>query len=106
MVYFLQSVAPNFDIQSASNFGEVQYIFAEGEGRCSVFSTEAYCDEIANKMQDFGFSNKDFFALTGGVVAVSLALAVMVQEFPQVDVLIYSVRDGGYVHRIIRGYDE
>jgi len=101
MVYFLQCVSPNFDVKSASRFGEIQYIFKDGEGRCSVFSTRAYCDEIVSKLHAQKFDENDYFALTGGVVAVSLALTAIVEEFVTVNVLIYSVRDGSYVHRIV-----
>lgn len=105
MVYFLQEVSSNFDIQSANKFGEIRYVFKEGENRCSVFFTEAFSDEIIDKFIHLEFSENDYFVLTGGVVAISLTLAAIIQHFHEVSVLIYSVRDNAYVPRVIACYE-
>jgi hypothetical protein len=81
--------------EQLTRFGDVEYIFKEGESRPSVFDGERFSSEVYDRlnMSSFSFS-QDFVVASGGINAVihliGAATALAVER--EIDLLAYPIR--------------
>lgn len=91
------------DIKDAEAFGAVAYLFAAGEQRPSIFS-EGFQQEIQRRFEALHFNaEEDFFVLTGYQIALTVAVAVLVRAYGEVELLAYHAPSHSYTEIHVGG---
>ena len=95
-VFFIDG-ARNFDTNDAERFGNTVFLSTFA----SPLNPEAYMQNCVHELDTHGFDvDRDFIALTGRTLQVSLFLAAVTRTWEaQVKLLIFDARNGQYIER-------
>lgn len=86
-----------FDVTPAEEFGRVEYVFDDDS--VSPFS-QSVTDDIARRLRDANFDpERDYIALTGPTIMVSLLVGVAMSSWPSIRTLLFDARKEGYRER-------
>lgn len=94
------------DSSAARDYGEVVYIFDADTRRCSAFRTANFGVAVLERLQDMQYDPLvDCVCLSGSLLAVGTALAVIAQVHSKFNVLLFNSVDGKYVLRTFNADD-
>lgn len=92
----------SIDISAAREFGDIRYLFENGEKRPSVYATEKYSSELIRRLKDRKYNPEiDLIVLVGSLIPVTLLVAQLTKEFGSVPVLMYDTHERKYVERVV-----
>jgi hypothetical protein len=95
----------NFDVSGAEVYGDLVYVFPQGEGRSSIWS-EAFVQEIKQRLAEMRYDAKvDYFVVAGKMVPLVTMIGVLLELYGHVRVLFYSSTDRYYVPRTLGAHD-
>lgn len=104
-VFILEPPKNNIDISRASEFGEIEFIFATGERRPSVFDTDVYSKQVLKILDEKNFEpGCDCFCVVGSFIKLITAVAAMIHKFKSINVLFYNALENEYVLRPIGSF--
>ncbi len=99
-VFFIERPKPSLDIEPAKKFGEISFVFNEGDRRASVFDSESYGRSIVNRLREVEFNPQlDLLCISGKMVPVCIATAAIISAYDTVQVLLYNASLADYVKR-------
>lgn len=97
---FLPVLSSRFNLDAAKSYGEVVYLLRTESA--SPFQTDSLIGEFIEKLRADRFDPvRDFVAITGPQIFCSLLLAVVVQVYRRVRVLLFHASSSRYVERIL-----
>jgi len=101
-VFLLEATRSNIDTTKAASFGEIKYIFEQGDRRSSVFETRAYEVAIEERLNALGFDPaRDIVCIAGRIVCVAVLFAVLTRLFGRFNILMFDAHDECYVMRTV-----
>ncbi len=104
-VFILEPPKNNIDISNASEFGTVEFIFASGDRRPSVFDTCDYSKQVMKILKEKNFEpDCDCFCVVGSFIKLITAVSAMILEFKSINVLFYNALENEYVLRPIGSF--
>jgi hypothetical protein len=87
------------DISALRGYGEVEYIFAPGEARPSVWQLE-FSALLAEKLEDIGFDPaNDFIAFTGRLIPMMMLSSAVHRQYGSFFALLFDAGTQTYVER-------
>ena len=96
---FLAEQNARYDIEPAKVFGEIVYL----TDSVNPFNTQACALQLVEELEREHFnSDKDFICMTGQTITLAIFLAVLVQAFGTVRMLIFDARHGNYRERVTK----
>lgn len=87
-----QELVPRFDLTSASEYGEIEFLLSPSAG---PFSPESILSELREKLADF--TDDDHLLLIGNPVLIGLASAIASDMAGIVNFLQWSGKDQKYI---------
>ena len=101
-VLLLEMTRSNIDTSKAEPFGEIYYIFTQGDRRSSVFDTTAYEQAIEARLNELQFdADKDIVCIAGKIVCIAVLCAVLSRKYGQFNILMFDAHDERYVMRTV-----
>jgi hypothetical protein len=99
-VFVIERPKPGLDISKAAEYGEIVHIFHEGDGRCSVFDSDKFCQRIIERLQELRFDpDRDSICVVGSMILVVLLVVAAQAEWCHTTFLFYSASESRYVKR-------
>lgn len=96
----------NFDLTPAMVFGEVVFLFERTGERTSIWS-EDFSSCVLDKLEEINYDpDIDFIVVSGAIVTLSLAIAVIAADYGVIKLLLYHSAEAGYVSRKITCEEE
>jgi len=93
------------DVSAAEEFGDITYVFGQGERRVSIWNT-LFAEHTVASMENVGFDpTTDCFAVVGHLVPLTLALIALLKKHQAVNILLYSAIDRCYLERTVNVND-
>jgi hypothetical protein len=101
-VFLLEPTQSNIDVSSAAEFGELTYLFKQGDARCSVFDTERYTARLKSRLQAACFDqHEDVICIAGKIACVAALCACVAGEYGAFSILLFDAHDEVYVKRTL-----
>ncbi len=95
-VFMVEAPRQDFDLTKARSFGNVVTLFETTRGK--VFDVEQYARLLLGHLEAQQYDSKsDYLVMTGGLLPVGIALAVLTARFRQVKLLVWNTTRGEYV---------
>jgi len=98
-VYVLEPT--RHDLNDASRFGDLFYIYQPEERRPSMW-TNAFLEDCMKRMEANGYDyERDYFLVGGPHTPVTLLAVHLVATFDVVNLLLFDAVQSEYIHRMI-----
>lgn len=94
-VIILDKLVKDFDISDLNRFGEIKTV---PRYNASPFQLDRFEEDLLFKLRTFD-PNKDFIALVGRTLYVTVALLLLFKHFDSLKILLYDAVDQRYVER-------
>lgn len=89
----------DFDVSRATSYGTLVPMFC---GKVNIFNVTSLAFQIKEKMKDF--KGSDYLLLTGNLVLNALAVAIAIQNFKTVNLLVFDIKRNEYLPRTLADY--
>lgn len=92
---------PKFNLSAAESFGTLTYLSSKATGKSiNPFKTGAAIEEICERLAQLEYDpDRDFVAMTGGTLLVTLLVLAVVARHGRVKVLFFDAVNNTYVVR-------
>lgn len=101
-VFIVESPRREVDYSSATEYGNLTFIFCKERQRPSPYNCNEFMQETYKIFEDLKFNpDKDYFCLVGNMLINALTIGVLTREYPKFNLLVYSSVDTKYVLRDI-----
>ena len=89
------------DIHRASAYGEICYVFPQGEQRPSIFDLD-FQSRLISELEDYGYDHyEDWIVVVGSMTTVSIALSTIADYYGPVKLLVFNAQDQDYTEILI-----
>lgn len=101
-VFLIEQPRPETRLDDAKRFGQLVTVFDKDTRRTSVFNTEAYCEDLIERLEILGFDvDRDYVCVVGALVTVTVTVARIASRFGRISLLLFRANEEGYVERTI-----
>ena len=94
---FLAEQNARYDVEPAKVYGDIVYL----TDSVNPYNTQTCALQLVEELEREGFNpKKDFVCMTGQTITLAVLLAILVQAFGTVRMLIFDARHGTYRERV------
>lgn len=97
-VFLYQKPRRRISTDQLQVFGDIVYLFDEGDPRASIFKTEALNRQIVERLEEQGYNpQEDFFCASGSLISIAICASLLGAVYQRYRVVAFSSSEDRYV---------
>lgn len=104
-VFVVEKPKAHINISFCCQYGQIVYLFAKGDKRCSIFDVKEFGRAVLAKLEEHDFDpSEDYICIVGSLISSVLACVALSCVWDGYRVLLHNAVDGTYTVEEI-GFD-